>query len=121
MGIAKRFLKQGKGRILIVTVNDTKISDWIKNAKNLGIEATQLPDTKSKGKGVVVTQYANLRQNYALLEDEFDLIIYDESHKLMENQEGIAGSTADMHHMVAARDAEKNDLEIISPDRKYCL
>ena len=106
LGIAKRFLKQGKGRILIVTVNDTKISDWIKDAKNLGIEASQLPDTKSKGKGVVVTQYANLRQNYALLEDQFDLIIYDESHKLMENQEGIAGSTADMHHMIAARDAE---------------
>ena len=106
LGIAKRFIKQGKGRILIVTVNDTKISDWIKDAKNLGIDATQLPDTKSKGNGVVVTQYANLRQNYALLEDEFDLIIYDESHKLMENQEGLAGSTSDMHHLVAARDAE---------------
>jgi len=106
LGIAKRFIKQGKGRILIVTVNDTKINDWINDAKNLGIEAMQLADTKSKGEGVVVTQYANMRQNYALLEDQFDLIIYDESHKLMENQEGTVGSTAEMHHMIAARDAE---------------
>ncbi len=106
LGIVKRFLKQGKGRVLIVTVNDTKISDWIKDASNLGIEAKQLADTTSKGEGVVVTQYANLRQNYALLEDEFDLIIYDESHKLMENQEGQSGSTAEMHHMIAARDAQ---------------
>lgn len=115
LGIVKRFLKQGKGRVLIVTVNDTKISDWIKDAANLGIEAKQLADTKSKGKGVVVTQYANLRQNYALLEDEFDLIVYDESHKLMENQQGEVGSTATMHHLLANRDAESvitRELEI---------
>ena len=115
LGIVKRFLKQGKKRILIVTVNDTKISDWIRDAANLGIEATQLPDTKSKGSGVAVTQYANLRQNYALLEDEFDLIVYDESHKLMENQAGDVGSTATMHHMLANRDAQavfERELEI---------
>ena len=115
LGIVKRFLKQGKKRILIVTVNDTKISDWIRDAANLGITATQLADTKSKGSGVVVTQYANLRQNYALLEDEFDLIVYDESHKLMENQAGDVGSTATMHHMLANRDAQavfERELEI---------
>ncbi len=115
LGIVKRFLKQGKGRVLIVTVNDTKISDWIKDASNLGIKATKLADTKSKGSGVVVTQYANLRQNYALLEDAFDLIVYDESHKLMENQEGSEGSTAKMHHMLANRDAEavlERELEV---------
>ena len=106
LGIAKRFLKQGKGRILIVTVNDTKINDWIKDAKNLGIEATQLADTKSKGSGVVVTQFANMRQNFALLEDEFDLVIYDESHKLIENQTGDETTASAMHYMLTCRDAE---------------
>ena len=106
LGIAKRFLKQGKDRILIVTVNDTKINDWIKDAKNLGIEATQLADTKSKGSGVVVTQFANMRQNFALLEDEFDLVIYDESHKLIENQTGDETTASAMHYMLTCRDAE---------------
>jgi hypothetical protein len=107
LGIAKRFLKQGKKRILIVTAQESKIRDFIRDAKNLGIEATMLPDTKSKGSGVVVTQYANMYQNYALLEDTFDLIIYDESHKLMENQNGTETSRAQMHHMLANRDAQQ--------------
>ena len=107
LGIVKRFLKQGKGRVLIVTAQEKKINDWIRDAKNLGIEATMLQDTKSKGKGVVVTQYANIRQNYELLKDEFDLIVYDESHKLMENQTGEMTTTATFHHMLANRDVEQ--------------
>ena len=104
LGIVKRFLKQGKGRVLIVTASETKINDWIKDAKNLGINASMLPDTSSKGEGVVVTQYANIRQNRKLLEDEFDLIVYDESHKIMENQDGSATSTSRAHHMLSNRD-----------------
>lgn len=106
LGIVKRFLKQGKKRILIVTVSEQKIKDWIRDAQNLGIEATMLENTKDRGKGVVVTQPANLRQNYELLKDEFDLIVYDESHKLMENQQGEVTSVAEFHHMLANRDAE---------------
>ena len=104
LGIVKRFIKQGKGRILIVTASDTKIKDWINDAKNLGINVTQLADTKTRGTGVVVTQYANMRQNDALLEDEFDLIVYDESHKIMENQSGEITSAALAHHMLSNRD-----------------
>lgn len=104
LGIIKRFLKQGKKRILIVTAQETKIKDWINDAKNLGIDASMLPDTKSKGSGIVVTQYANIRQNRALLEDVFDLIVYDESHKIMENQDGMPTSTSRAHHMLANRD-----------------
>ena len=107
LGIVKRFIKQGKGRILIVTAQDKKIQDWIHDAENLGIKATMLENTTSKGKGVVVTQYANIRQNYELLKDEFDLIVYDESHKLMENQSGQLTTTATFHHMLANRDVEQ--------------
>lgn len=106
LGIVKRFVKQGKGRILIVTAQSKKIEDWINDAKNLYINASMLPDTKSKGAGVVVTQYANIRQNYELLKDEFDLIVYDESHKLMENQQGQVTTTATFHHMLSNRDVE---------------
>lgn len=107
LGIIKRFIKQGKGRILIVTASGEKIDDWVKDAKNLGITATRLADTKSKGEGVVVTQFANLRQNYELLKDEFDLIVYDESHKLMENQGGLDTRAAAAHYMIANRDVEQ--------------
>lgn len=104
LGIVKRFLKQGKGRVLIVTASEKKINDWISDAKKLGIEASMLEDTKTKGRGVVVTQYANMRQNDAILEDEFDLIVYDESHKLMENQTGSATATSEAHFLVSNRD-----------------
>ena len=107
LGIIKRFIKQGKGRILIVTASGEKIDDWVKDAKNLGITATRLADTKSKGEGVVVTQFANLRQNYELLKDEFDLIVYDESHKLMENQGGLDTRAAAAHYMITNRDVEQ--------------
>lgn len=118
LGIIKRFIKQGKGRILIVTASGEKIDDWVKDAKNLGITATRLEDTKSKGKGVVVTQFANLRQNYALLKDEFDLVVYDESHKLMENQSGIDTKAAEVHYMVTNRDAEQAILRTLQ-DHPY--
>ena len=118
LGIIKRFIKQGKGRILIVTASGEKIDDWVKDAKNLGITATRLEDTKSKGKGVVVTQFANLRQNYALLKDEFDLVVYDESHKLMENQGGFDTKAAEVHYMVTNRDAEQAILRTLQ-DHPY--
>lgn len=107
LGIAKRFIKQGKGRILIVTAQESKIEDFIRDAKNLGINATMLANTNTKGKGVVVTQYANFYQNYKLLEDTFDLIIYDESHKIMENQQGDETSRLIMHNMMCNRDAQQ--------------
>jgi hypothetical protein len=107
LGIAKRFLKRGKGRILIVTASESKIKDFIRDAKNLGINASMLQDTKSKGEGVVVTQYANMYQNYSLLEDSFDLIIFDESHKLMENQFGTVTARTRMQHMLCNRDAQQ--------------
>lgn len=107
LGIVKRFLKQGKKRILIVTAQEKKINDWINDAKNLGIKANKLENTTSKGEGVVVTQYANIRQNLELLTEEFDLIVYDESHKIMENQTGEATTTATFHHMLSNRDVEQ--------------
>lgn len=107
LGIVKRFIKRGKGRILIVTAQETKIKDWIRDAQNLGIEATMLENTISKGSGVVVTQYANMRQNRAILEDEFDLIVYDESHKIMENMQGNTTSASIAHHMLSNRDVRQ--------------
>lgn len=106
LGIVKRFINEGKKNILIVTASGQKITDFINDAKKMGIEATALPDTSTAGTGVVVTQYANMRQNDALLEREFDLVLYDESHKLMENQNGDETAASEAHYMITNRDVD---------------
>ena len=114
LGIVKRFIKQGKGRILILTPSQTKVGDWIKDAANLDIDLKDLDAAAKarkngataiteKGDGAVVTTYANFRQNKALLEDLFDLIVYDESHRLLENKGGIGTAGAMQHYKISNR------------------
>ena len=110
LGVAKRFIKQGKGRVLIVTPSPAKVQDWSNDAKNLGITLTPLKGeagkgaTMQKGEGAVVTTFANFRQNRALMEDVFDLIIYDESHKLMENRQAQESATTTAHYRMTNKD-----------------
>lgn len=115
LGIVKRFIKQGKNRILVVTPSQPKVTDWMKDAANLGIELRDLDTlskgrgttaTTEKGEGAVITTFANLRQNKALLEDTFDLIVYDESHRIMENKQGEATIGTDVHFMITNRNAK---------------
>ena len=113
LGIVKRFVKEGKGRVLILTPSQTKVSDWIKDGNNLGLELRSLEDwakekgttaTTEGGSGAIVTTYANFRQNEALLEGTFDLIVYDESHRLLENKKGETTSGAKQHYKISNRD-----------------
>lgn len=117
LGIAKRFVKQGKGRVLILTPSQEKVGDWQKDGLNLGLDIESLDEaaknagttaTKAKGKGVVVTTFANARQNLKLLEDCFDLIIYDESHKITEGKEAAEGEMFKFHQMLTNKDVEKS-------------
>jgi DNA replication protein DnaC len=117
LGIVKRFVKQGKGRVLILTPSQEKVTDWRNDGRNLGLDIESLDEeaknkgtsaTKSKGKGVVVTTYANARQNLAMLEDCFDLIVYDESHKIMESKEATNTTMMDFHEMLTNKNVEKS-------------
>lgn len=117
LGIVKRFVKQGKGRVLIITPSQEKVTDWANDGLNLGLKIEKLDDvakatgttaTKSKGKGVVVTTYANARQNLALLEDCFDLIVYDESHKITEGKEAEEGEMFKFHQMLTNKNVERS-------------
>lgn len=109
LGIVKRFIKQGKNRILILTPSQPKVTDWVNDAKNLGINLTPLESTKDKGEGPVITTFANLRTNNTLMEDAFDLIVYDESHRIMENKQGEETIGAKQHYMLS----NKNEREAI--------
>ena len=88
LGVAKRFDREGKKNILVVVPDEKVGSDWINSAKDLLLDASMLPDTKSAGQGMVVTTYANLGQNAALASRDWDLVIADEAHKLMQGKDG---------------------------------
>lgn len=107
LGIAKRFIKQGKDRILILTPSQAKVNDWINDAKNLGINLTALESTKDKGTGPVITTFANLRTNKELMKDAFDLVIYDESHRIMENKKGEETAGAKQHYMLTNKNVDE--------------
>lgn len=114
LGIVKRFVKEGKGRVLILTPSQTKVNDWINDGKNLGLSLRNLDDwakergttaTTEAGEGAIITTYANFRQNEALLEGTFDLIVYDESHRLLENKKGVDTTGATQHYKVSNRNS----------------
>jgi len=88
LGVMKRFIKRGKGRILVLVPTQAKVSDWIKEAKLLGIDITKILNGKDAGDGVVVTTYANMRDNKILQNASFDLVVADESHYLNSNAAG---------------------------------
>ena len=127
LGIIKRMVKQGKGRILIITPSQQKVKDWINDGKNLCLDIRDLDDwanergstaTNEKGEGVVITTFANFGTNKKLLEDQFDVIVYDESHRIMENKNATETARSRQHYMLSNRNESYAlmRLEEINPD-----
>lgn len=104
LGIIKRFVKEGKGNVLIIVPSQPKVSDWANDGKKLGLNITPLQDTSTGGTGAVITTYANFRANEELLKRNFDLVVYDESHRLMESKGGDASSTTNTHYKISNKD-----------------
>lgn len=128
LGIAKRLVKQGKGRILIITPSQTKVSDWIKDGHNLNMEIRDLDSwakdrgttaTTESGEGVVITTFANFGVNKKLLETKWDAVIYDESHRIMENKKGTETARSMQHYMVTNRDENHCFLRLQEINKDY--
>ena len=128
LGIAKRLAKQGKGRILFVTPSQKKVADWVKDGKNLGLDIRDLDSvakekgttaTTESGEGMVITTYANMRANKKLLETEWDAVIYDESHRIMENKKGAETAGSQQHYMLTNRDENHTFLRLQSINKHY--
>lgn len=119
LGIAKRFMLEGKTNILFVVPTDAKAKDWIEEGTNLDVSVTQLKDTKDNGgDGPIVTTYANFYQNEALNNREFDLVIYDEAHYLGQNEGGDATNAFKKHRLVAnLPSAARTKAELIAGER----
>ncbi|WP_295438515.1 LPD38 domain-containing protein [uncultured Prevotella sp.] len=128
LGIAKRLVKHGKGRILIVTPSQKKVSDWIKDGRNLNMEIRDLDDwakergttaTTESGDGVVITTFANFGMNKKLLETKWDAVIYDESHRIMENKNGAETARSMQHYMVTNRSEQHCFLRLQETNKDY--
>ena len=128
LGIAKRLAKQGKGRILFITPSQPKVKDWIKDGKNLGLDIHDLDAvakekgttaTTESGEGMVITTYANMRQNKKLLETEWDAVIYDESHRIMENKKGAETTGSQQHYMLTNRNENYAFLRLQTINEHY--
>ncbi len=128
LGIAKRLVKQGKGRILIVTPSQKKVSDWIKDGHNLNLEIRDLDSiakergttaTTESGEGVVITTFANFGLNKKLLETKWDAVIYDESHRIMENKKGAETARSMQHYMVTNRSEQHCFLRLQETNKDY--
>ena len=89
LGAVKRFANAGKKNILIVSMNDKIIRDFIKSAKSLNLDVHQLDGITDNGKDkIVATTYANMAQNNTLGMRDWDLIVVDEAHNLMQGEKG---------------------------------
>lgn len=128
LGVAKRLVKQGKGRILIVTPSQKKVSDWIKDGHNLNMEIRDLDSiakergttaTTESGEGVVITTFANFGVNKKLLETKWDAVIYDESHRIMENKNGTETARSMQHYMVTNRSENHCFLRLQETNKDY--
>ncbi|GEK46566.1 hypothetical protein HPA02_08490 [Bisbaumannia pacifica] len=88
LGIAKRHQLMGRPNILIVVPSDKIARDWVASGENVGLPIRQLRDTRDNGgEGAVITTYANFRQNNSLAEREWDLVMADEAHNLLQRDE----------------------------------
>lgn len=102
LGTVKRFVNSGKKNVLIVSMNDKIVRDFVKSAKALHLDVHQLDGINDNGgeeHSIVATTYANLAQNQALADKDWDLIVVDEAHNLMQSQDGR--ETAALHKLRA--------------------
>lgn len=87
LGIVKRFVEQGKKNILIVSPS-TGINDgWIDSGKKFGFNIVPLKNKKDNGdNNISITTLNNFTSNKTLVKRSWDLVVIDECHKLISNQ-----------------------------------
>lgn len=121
MGIVARMWNSGKKRILIITPNQSINENWLKTAGNFNIPIKLLESTKDRGSDehVAVTTYANFAQNIAILENTYDLVVYDESHKLMEEKSGAESQRTKQHYLLTNKSVDSVRLKKLYINPKW--
>lgn len=93
LGIVKRHQREGKNNILIVTPSNEINKEWFNAAPMFNMEIKALANKQDAGEGVVITTYANFRDNWAIGTREWDAVVMDESHNLLQ-KDSIEATTA---------------------------
>lgn len=91
LGFVKRMYDAGKKNILIVSPSESINDQWIEAAdKHFDLSIEKLDSTTDSGKdgGICITTYANLQANRELVNRNWDAVVSDESHTLMQNEKG---------------------------------
>ena len=89
LGAIKRMWEAGKKNILIAAPKQPIADAWMKaGAQFFGLNITKLNDTQDAGRGIVVTTFANLGVNRALIKRDWDAFVMDEAHYLAASKEG---------------------------------
>lgn len=91
LGFVKRMYDAGKKNILIVSPSESINDQWIEAAnKHFDLSIEKLSSTKDSGKDgrICITTYANLQANRELVNRNWDAVVSDESHTLMQNEKG---------------------------------
>lgn len=89
LGIIKRFALQDMDNVIIAVPSINIADQWRQAAdKFFDLPISLLENTRDAGKGVVITTYANFGTNRSLVNRDWNLIVADESHKLMQNEAG---------------------------------
>lgn len=99
LGVIRRFVSRGKKNVLIMAPSDKIMDDWVKSGRALGLTINPLEHTKTAGNGLVITTYANAGQNRHLADHNWDLVVADEAHYLMQGKDA---TTTDALHTVRA-------------------
>ena len=119
-GTIARFYRAGKTEQLIVVPSQAKAQDWIVDMANLGMTVNLLDGIKDQGlPGINITTYANFSQNMHLLKREWDLITYDESHRLNQNQDNGGDTEAQAFHFAHANRSGHMHLKVYARDDRY--
>lgn len=89
LGIIKRFALAGKKQAIVIAPSQGILMDWQRSAKDLGLDAHILDSIVDKGRpGLNLTTYANFGENPTLADQEWDIVVPDEAHKLSSDQDG---------------------------------
>ncbi|MFN8758871.1 MAG: PLxRFG domain-containing protein [Tagaea sp.] len=88
LGVMKRQVRMGAKNILAIAPSQGILDQWIADAKMLGLELRKLTGIRDAGGGLVVTTYKNLEDNRNLADLEWDMVVADEAHNLLQNEEG---------------------------------
>lgn len=121
LSVAKELVEKGKDNILVVTPSDSINNQWVSAAGEFfGINLNKLEDTKDAGKGAVITTYANLGANEALIKRNWDLVICDESHNLMNSEKGEKTAALTKMRQLTLHPTELNHRaeQLILPEEK---